>query len=376
MGLNRNLGQLTEVLTEFNGNVLLNPNNTVGGTNIYIGQTMASNDTWRIYGNTVALDQGEMVFELGDNAIPHASNGQRFRFYYDNIAGGTAKSPFILDYNNAIFDTNASFTGTVSVGSITASNSITASSPIDTGGTKAFISAQNINGAALTLVSDSVGRTLRLSSNTSPNVIGAIDATSVGLNIVTNTSSSIVFSANTIESMRIFPTRNVFIGPGPVDAGFRLQVNGNTRVNGALFTNTLLGASYGQTSTSGTTSIVDTGIDANAFTQSGMYFISFGGNPNNGGSNAYKANYVGYISVTTGFIGGSVRRLISYTQTAAFDSSGIGSLTLSVMFFNGVTESTTINEGSTNGWFIRLKINGYNPSWVGVDQYVYLTRLN
>ena len=125
MGLNRNLGQLTEVLTEFNGNVLLNPNNTVGGTNVYIGQTMASNDTWRIYGNTVALDRGEMVFELGDNASSHSANGQRFRFYYDNISSGTAKNPFILDYNDATFNTNASFTGNVGIGTTSPNEKLT-----------------------------------------------------------------------------------------------------------------------------------------------------------------------------------------------------------------------------------------------------------
>ncbi len=118
MGLNRNLGQLTEVLTEFNGNVLLNPNDVIGGTNVYIGQRMASNDTWRIYGNSVAIDRGEMVFELGDNASSDLTNGQRFRFYYDNISSGTAKSPFILDYNDATFSTNATFTGNVGIGTL------------------------------------------------------------------------------------------------------------------------------------------------------------------------------------------------------------------------------------------------------------------
>jgi hypothetical protein len=478
MGLNRNLGQLTEALTESSGNVLLNPNNVVGGTNVYIGQTMASNDWWRIYGNTPVLDQGEMVFELGDNAIPHASNGQRFRFFYNNTAGGAAKNPFILDYNTAIFNTDVGIGTDTPIGKLNVLGSGTTSISISnsTPGTNAnpqltqlnFLGfaqenrarieaidvASNTNGSQLRFYNANASNVLeeRMRINSIGNVgIGNInpsskldirdDTASVGTRIrVTNGSSAIfsssglelfshngssvsigtvLFNTNSnfnygtissnqtnlygirsggirvaaevapiifsngngdsdfaIERMRIFPNGNIGINTGNNDTGSRLQVNGNTRVNGALFTNTLLGASYNQTSTSGTTSIIDTGIDNNAFGTSSMYFISFGGNPNNGGSSAYKANYVGYISVTTGFIGGSVRRLISYSQTAAFDSSGIGSLTLSVMFFNGVTESTTINEGSTNGWFIRLKINGYNPSWVGAEQYVYLTRLN
>lgn len=85
-------------------NVILTDNNTVGGTNYYIGQTMATNDNWKIYGNSIALDYGEMVFEIGDNAI---TDGQRFRFFYNETGGGggTSKSPFILNYNEAIFDT-------------------------------------------------------------------------------------------------------------------------------------------------------------------------------------------------------------------------------------------------------------------------------
>jgi hypothetical protein len=94
----------------------LQPNNTVGSTPNYIGQGMASNDWWKIYGNTVAFDEGEMVFELGDNASGSSIGGQRFRFFYDNTAGGTAKSPFILDYNDATFNTNGTFSGSVGIG--------------------------------------------------------------------------------------------------------------------------------------------------------------------------------------------------------------------------------------------------------------------
>lgn len=93
----------------------LDANNAIGSNYNYIGQTMANNDSWKIYGNTIATDRGEMVFELGDNASSSSSNGQRFNFYYNNISSGTTKSPFILDYNDAIFDTNASFTGNISL---------------------------------------------------------------------------------------------------------------------------------------------------------------------------------------------------------------------------------------------------------------------
>jgi hypothetical protein len=97
------------------GDLFLRANNDVGGTNYCIGQTMASNDSWKIYGNTIAFDRGELVFELGDNGSASSVNGQRFRFFYNNSSDGTAKSPFILDYNDAVFDANGSFSGNLGV---------------------------------------------------------------------------------------------------------------------------------------------------------------------------------------------------------------------------------------------------------------------
>lgn len=88
------------------GNLLLPANNTVGGTNYYIGQTMGGSDNWKIFGNTVGTDQGELVFSIGDNGVPIASNGQRFRFYYDASSDGTSKDALIIDYNTSTFTTS------------------------------------------------------------------------------------------------------------------------------------------------------------------------------------------------------------------------------------------------------------------------------
>ena len=114
------------------GNLSLPSNNTIGGTNYYIGQQMASNDYWQIYGNSVAFNQGEMVFQLGDDGTGLANNGQRFRFYIDNAAGGTAKSPLIIDYDTSTFTTSlvgtsASFSSTLSAtGNLTVGNAVAA----------------------------------------------------------------------------------------------------------------------------------------------------------------------------------------------------------------------------------------------------------
>jgi hypothetical protein len=134
----------------------------------------------------------------------------------------------------------------------------------------------------------------------------------------------------------------------------------------------LYGKSYPQTSTSGNISIVDTGIYNSVDYSSGMlWLVSYGGNPLAAGSN-YFANYLGALSVTTGYIGGSVKQYIVYTPITQFDASGVGALSLTAVFWNGTTELTTIPNSNTS-YQIRLKIGTYNP--VGAGQYVYLLKM-
>jgi hypothetical protein len=134
----------------------------------------------------------------------------------------------------------------------------------------------------------------------------------------------------------------------------------------------LYGKSYSQTSTSGAYSIVDTGIYNSIDYSSGMiWLVSYGGNPLAAGSN-YFANYLGALSVTTGYIGGSVKQYIVYTPITQFDASGVGALSLTAVFWNGTTELTTIPNSNTS-YQIRLKIGTYNP--VGYGQYVYLLKM-
>jgi hypothetical protein len=81
--------------------------NGLGSTANYIGQTMATNDNWKIYGTGSTLDKGEMVFQVGDNGEPYAGIGQRFRFSYDAQPGfGTSKDVFIVDYDLSYFNTS------------------------------------------------------------------------------------------------------------------------------------------------------------------------------------------------------------------------------------------------------------------------------
>jgi len=89
------------------GNLDLPANNTIGGTNLYIGQAFATTDYWRIYGNTTGADIGEMIFELGDNSTTYPLGGQRYRFFLSNSGGGISpKDALIIDYDNATFTTD------------------------------------------------------------------------------------------------------------------------------------------------------------------------------------------------------------------------------------------------------------------------------
>lgn len=73
-------------------------------------QIMAVNDSWEIYGignNTTGSGEGELVFSLGDDGIPYASGGERFRFTYNtNIITGSIKDVFIVDYDLSYFNTS------------------------------------------------------------------------------------------------------------------------------------------------------------------------------------------------------------------------------------------------------------------------------
>ena len=147
--------------------------------------------------------------------------------------------------------------------------------------------------------------------------------------------------------------------------------------NGGVVIGRTLGNQYSQTSTSGSTSIVDTGItydtgDYGGYSRGATYQVVFSGNPNAGGSGAYYAQYMGILMIYTGWSGSNVTTYIQYTQLTG--GNNIGALTLTPYFWNGSSQVSSINV-YTGGYQIRLRIDGYNSSYVGSDQSVYLTRL-
>jgi hypothetical protein len=159
------------------------------------------------------------------------------------------------------------------------------------------------------------------------------------------------------------------------------MTNGNVTAYGSITSPSLYGNSYSQTSTSGTTSFVNTGIFYNTsltgFGNNAIYNLVISGNPNGAGSSEYRAVYLGYIFVTTGFDFGisSVVQRINYTQVLTGDALNIGALTISAVFWNGTTETTQQTNATTNNQ-IRIKITGYNSSNIGAAQVVTLTKVN
>jgi hypothetical protein len=87
-------------------NIVTIASNGLSSTTNYIGQAMAISDNWKIYGTGSTSDQGEMVFQVGDNGSSYATGGERFRFSYDASSDGTAKDVFIVDYDISNFNTN------------------------------------------------------------------------------------------------------------------------------------------------------------------------------------------------------------------------------------------------------------------------------
>lgn len=178
------------------------------------------------------------------------------------------------------------------------------------------------------------------------------------------------------NSLVVTSAGNTLMGSTTDNGNARLQVSGSASVDGNTYTGGLIGRSYSQTSGGGTgTAIVDAGIYFSSYGQSALYMVSWGGNPNAGGSAGYKLNAVGYISVYTGWSGSAVTTYISYSETAKFSPPNIGTLTLSVAFWNGSSETTSVPVNTSNSQ-IRIKISGYNSSYTGDSQYVYLTKIN
>ena len=153
---------------------------------------------------------------------------------------------------------------------------------------------------------------------------------------------------------------NVLIGT-TTDNGGKLQVNGVTQLRDTLILVKQTSNIYNQTSTSGSTSIVDTGIFYNTsiigYGFASIYQVTINGNPQNAGSGSYRNTILGYISIQTGF-SGAVTQEITWNQIFSNAGNGFSAFTITVRFWNGTTETTSVSDGTTNAQ-IRIKVAGY-----------------
>lgn len=151
--------------------------------------------------------------------------------------------------------------------------------------------------------------------------------------------------------------------------------------NGYVIAPMLLGKSYAMTSGSGTgTAITDTGInyssgDLGGFGRSSVFLVVYAANPNNGGSGEYSTVYLGYITVSTAWSGSAVTSYIGYNQMVAGNTSNIGTLTLTPVFWDGASEASSVLFSNISSNQIRVKISGYNSSFTGANQQLYLQKL-
>jgi len=199
----------------------------------------------------------------------------------------------------------------------------------------------------------------------------------------TNQGSFIVFgttpigAAARIERVRLNDNGNLLVNTS-TDSGQKLQVNGAITSN-QYVGNFVIGINYPQTSALTNTSIINTSINYNTnnigYGTGALYQLSMLGNPNSGGSASYKNIKFGYIIVNTGYDGSNVKTYITYQEVVNGNSTGIGGFTISVVFWDGTTESSNIAPSSPNVQ-IRIKVDGYNSGVVGDYQEVRLTKIS
>lgn len=134
---------------------------------------------------------------------------------------------------------------------------------------------------------------------------------------------------------------------------------------------------YTSTSTSGGTSIIDTGIIVSNFDNAAAWMVFNYGDPNNAGSSAYRSSHVGILLLATGWNGSAATNYLNYTSLAS--NAPVGVLSITPAFFKAadgteVAAATGVAAQSSD-YQIRLKISGYNTSYPGAYEMVRMSRI-
>ena len=158
------------------------------------------------------------------------------------------------------------------------------------------------------------------------------------------------------------------VGVNTTDAQYDLEVNGTFSAQ------RMAGGDYPETSTSGTTSIVDTGI----IPQGGeVYEIIVTGNPNSPGNANYRSTIHLYAYVTVGNVGATINKYVNTVEkfsVSGLHDTGGSEIQASVSFWDGATDSDVFVQ--TDNPELRVKVSGYNVGSVGANQQVKVKRIN
>jgi hypothetical protein len=106
--------------------------------------------------------------------------------------------------NNLVGTGTACFASSTQAGGFYANGTTTITTPFDTTTSKVYFDASCINGATLTLISDSTGRTIRLAATTAATYSGKIDINTSEMNMGTNVA--LPFTLYTNQCPRITTT--------------------------------------------------------------------------------------------------------------------------------------------------------------------------
>jgi hypothetical protein len=351
--------------------------NPVGSASNRITQKVGSDDDWSIYGEATVIDQGKLIFEVGDNGLPISSNGQSFQFRYNNVSSGVAKNPLTIDYNDITALANVTATSFIKSGAIATHALLagggTLANPI--GGTGV---ANNLgkwtgsgtqggsdifdNGAGIgfglasydpysqsatnqfTFVNKSTNQATRL------NILGngtGMPSLSFGMGTARHSLMSLDSSGNftifanpfssgimSTEMIKLYKTGNLVIQNGGTftDNGSILQVTGNIAATSYSGTATLTGNPTAPTPTAGDN---DTSIATTAFVQANARpYKVYVAVLNQTGTSAPVA------TVIENTLGGTV--VWSYVALGVYDATLTGA-------FNSAKTAVFFNKGEVNG---------------------------
>lgn len=123
----------------------------------------------------------------------------------------------------------------------------------------------------------------------------------------------------------------------------------------------LRGKQYTQTSSSGTTSIVDTGINLSSV-YAGIYDMYVMGNPNSNGSGSYLDTAWYTLIIGTGWSGSAITTYINSmrmtpTARSLYASGSSQSIDLDIVIWNGTNETQNIATGTNSQ--IRVKVKNF-----------------